>query len=109
VSTFAVWYGCAVAGVLGDKILPPGSDPFTFAFSFGVATMVVACPCALGLATPTAIMVGTGVGAKHGVLIKGGEALETGRSIRTVLFDKTGIVWYYKYSTLLQDKYSMAI
>ena len=63
-----------------------------FAISTAIAVLVISCPCALGLATPVAIMVGTGIGAKHGVLIKSGEALQTARSIDTVVLDKTGTI-----------------
>ena len=65
---------------------------FEFAMSAGIAVLVISCPCALGLATPVAIMVGTGVGARFGVLIKSGEALQEARNIDTVVLDKTGTI-----------------
>jgi len=67
-------------------------EPFSFAIIAAVAVIVIACPCALGLATPTAIMVGTGKGAQKGILIKGGEALETAHKLKYVVFDKTGTI-----------------
>ena len=68
-----------------------GQTP-AFALSIGIAVLVISCPCALGLATPTAIMVGTGRGAEYGILVKSAEALERAHSITTVVLDKTGTI-----------------
>ncbi|MEN8231341.1 MAG: heavy metal translocating P-type ATPase [Thermodesulfobacteriota bacterium] len=73
-----------------------GGAPFPFALRIFIAVLVIACPCAMGLATPTSIMVGTGRGAQLGVLIKSGEALEMAQGINALVFDKTGTLTYGK-------------
>jgi len=84
-----------VVSLWAQPFLPwvdPNLGVVTLAISALVATLVIACPCALGLATPTALMVGSGMGAENGVLIRHGEAIQTLRNVDTIIFDKTGTI-----------------
>ncbi len=95
--TFVLWMAfpgplSAVAGALGPYLPWVNLDQPTamLALSALIATLVIACPCALGLATPTALMVGTGMGAERGILIRKGEAIQTMREVKAIVLDKTG-------------------
>jgi len=94
-----------LSAFMDDEHLPKmfhshGSSKFAVCLQMCISVVVVACPCALGLATPTAIMVGTGMGAKNGILIKGGRALEASKGIKRVVLDKTGTVTLGKLTVM---------
>ncbi|KAG8964682.1 hypothetical protein FRC03_001449 [Tulasnella sp. 419] len=91
--TFVAWMIISnVDNNLPDLFSKPGVSKFSVCLNLCISVVVVACPCALGLSTPTAIMVGTGVGAKNGILMKGGNALEQSRLVKRVVLDKTGTI-----------------
>ncbi|KAJ8604916.1 hypothetical protein CTAYLR_004310 [Chrysophaeum taylorii] len=89
-ATFFLWLLFAPSSWTRGEDEEGDDDRFLLSFLFAISVLVVACPCALGLATPAAVMVGTGLGAKHGVLIKGGRPLEIAHRVNAVVFDKTG-------------------
>jgi len=89
--TFTGWAVAGSRGAIPQSWLPEGESYWIYATLYAVAVLVIACPCALGLASPAAVMVGTGVAAKHGILVKGGGfALEMAKRLDIVVFDKTG-------------------
>ncbi|KAI0358348.1 copper P-type ATPase CtaA [Trametes cingulata] len=93
--TFTAWM--VISHIVDENALPAvfrthGASKLAVCLQLCISVVVVACPCALGLSTPTAIMVGTGMGAKNGILIKGGRALEASRFIKRIVLDKTGTV-----------------
>ncbi|CAK8560201.1 unnamed protein product [Lathyrus sativus] len=115
VIALTTWLGWLIPGEVGfypKHWIPKGMDAFELALQFAISVLVVACPCALGLATPTAVMVASGIGASQGVLIKGGDALEKAHKVKTIVFDKTGTLTVGKpavVSAVLFPDFSMEV
>lgn len=101
--TFAVWMVVSRFGRDPPAVFRSGEGAFMVCLRLCISVIVVACPCALGLATPTAVMVATGVGAQHGILVKGGAILERARGVDTVMFDKTGTLTEGRMSVSASD------
>ena len=104
--TFSVWMIIIESTGWIPSAFPQDSNHVFVCLSMCISVIVVACPCALGLATPTAVMVGTGVGAQHGILIKGGEPLETAQKITKIVFDKTGTLTIGEMSVMNFDVFA---
>ncbi|KAK9368044.1 E1-E2 ATPase-domain-containing protein [Lipomyces kononenkoae] len=102
--TFVVWMILSHALTTPPDIFTSSESKFMVCLKLCISVIVVACPCALGLSTPTAVMVGTGVGAQNGILIKGGPVLEQATHVNKVVFDKTGTLTIGKMSVVSHSK-----
>jgi len=91
-SAGVIWFTAISANLVNPEGALHGKSAVEAAMTIFISVLVIACPCALGLATPAAVMTGTGLGARNGILIKSGAALETAKKIQTVIFDKTGTI-----------------